>query len=108
MLMPAPDASCIADPRAETILAIFARETGVERAALQLDATPEELGIVSLDCMLAVFEIEAHFRIELPPPNAEAGREFSTIGALLARVLALLDLTEAVRESPALAQAGNR
>ena len=92
--MPAP-AFCIADPRAETILAIFARETGVERALLQLDATPEEMGIVSLDCMLAMFEIEAHFKIDLPPPAADLGREALTIGALLARTLAVLERTDA-------------
>ncbi len=79
------------DPRADEILNIIAKETGVDRAALVPDATLEALGIPSLDLTQALFEIETHFDIEVPVQPTQDGAEFLTVGSLLAHVLATLD-----------------
>lgn len=85
-----PERSLAGDARVETILAIVARETRVDRGRLQLDAQTDDLGIGSLDLTLAVFEIESHFGIELPsthePPVAGM-----TVGKLVEQVLRVLD-----------------
>jgi acyl carrier protein len=79
------------DPRTDEILAIVAKETGIERSRLALDASIEELGIPSLDMVQAVFELESHFDIEIPAISERAGSEFATVGDLVAHVLAALD-----------------
>jgi acyl carrier protein len=79
------------DPRVEKILEIVAKETAVDRAALRLDATIEELGISSLDMTQAVFEIESVFDVEIPVLAAGPGTEFATVGDLVGHVLAVLD-----------------
>ena len=47
----------VTNPRVEKILDIVSKETAIDRSALRLDATIEELGISSLDMTQAVFEI---------------------------------------------------
>jgi acyl carrier protein len=84
------EADPFSDPHVEEILAIIAKETGVERALLRPEATLEELGIPSLDLTQAVFEIESHFDIEIPVVADREGAEFTTIGALVGHVLATL------------------
>jgi acyl carrier protein len=85
--------SGVADPRAADILAILAHETGIDIALLRPEASIEELGIASLDLTQAVFEIETRFGVEIPvvADRAGAGAEFTTVGDLLAHVLATLD-----------------
>jgi len=86
---PLPAAST--DPRIDTILDIVARETKIDRDRLQLDARTNDLGIGSLDLTLVVFEIESHFRIELPfalePPTDKS----MTVGTLVDQVLQVLE-----------------
>ena len=79
------------DDRAETILAIVAKETNIARERLRPDATIEQLGIASLDLTLAVFELEKHFGIEIPVIGDQAGGEFATVGDLVGHVMAVLD-----------------
>ncbi len=84
------------DPtRAEEILQIVAKETGVERQRLTPEATIEQLGIASIDLTLAVFELEKHFDIEIPvlaPASSSAGgSEFGSVGDLVRHVLAAVD-----------------
>ena len=81
----------MSDPRIEQILDIVAKETAIDRSALRLDATIEELGISSLDMTQAVFEIETVFNIEIPVIAAAPGAEFGTVGDLVRHVLAVLD-----------------
>ncbi len=90
-----------ADNRANEILDIIAKETGVERALLLPEATLEALGIPSLDLTQAVFEIETHFDIEIPVITSHEGAEFTTIGGLVGHVLATLDREAASRASGA-------
>jgi acyl carrier protein len=80
-----------ADPRISEILDIVAKETDVERAALVPDATLDELGIPSLDLTHALFAIETHFDIEIPVVADQQGAEFTTVGALVAHILATLE-----------------
>ncbi len=82
------------DTRAEAILRIVAKETGVERHRLVPEATIEQLGIASIDLTLAVFEIEKHFDIEIPviaPAAGSPGAEFHTVGDLIRQVLLVVN-----------------
>jgi len=79
------------DPRAWDILDIIAHDTGVERALLLPDATLEALGVPSLDLIQAMFELEAHFDVEIPVLISTGGAEFATVGGLVSHVLATLD-----------------
>jgi acyl carrier protein len=79
------------DHRVGEILAIFAKETGVDPAVLRPEATIQELGIASIDMVQAVFALESHFDIEIPVVSDRAGAEFATVGDLIAHVLATLD-----------------
>jgi acyl carrier protein len=84
----------LTDPRTAEILAILAKETGLEAAQLRPEATIEELGIASLDLTQAVFEIETRFGVEIPvvaDRPAGTGAEFTAVGDLVAHVMATLD-----------------
>ncbi len=84
----------VTDPRTAEILAILAQETSLPVAQLRPEATIEELGIASLDLTQAVFEIETRFGIEIPvvaDRPSGSGAEFTTIGDLLAHVMATLN-----------------
>lgn len=88
------------DERANEILDIIAKETGVERNLLVPEATLDELGIPSLDLTQAVFEIETHFDVEIPVVADREGAEFTTIGGLVSHVLRTLDRAAALRSAP--------
>ncbi len=92
-------ASLFDDQRANEILDIIAKETGVERGLLTPEATLDELGIPSLDLTQAVFEIESHFDVEIPVVADREGAEFTTIGGLVAHVLTTLDRAATRRAS---------
>ena len=79
------------DPRAEEILDIVAKETGVERARLQPDASLTDLDIPSLDLVQAIFAIEERFKIDVPVVSDRTGAEFQTVGDLVQHVLRTLD-----------------
>jgi acyl carrier protein len=81
------------DPRAAEILGIVAREVGIDVAALQPDATIEELGIASIDLTQALFELETKFDIEIPVVSDRTGAEFATVGDLVGHVIATIDRT---------------
>ncbi len=79
------------DPRAEEILDIVAKETGVDRARLQPDASLADLDIPSLDLVQAIFTIEERFKIDVPVVSDRTGAEFQTVGDLVDHVLRTLD-----------------
>lgn len=79
------------DPRADEILDIVAKETGVARDKLLPDAELAALDIPSLDMVQAIFAIEERFEIDLPVVNAKTGAEFTTVGALVDHVLHTLE-----------------
>ena len=88
----APDAT---DPLVGEILAIVAKETAVDRAALRPAATIQELGIASIDMVQALFALESHFDIEIPVVADRAGAEFTTVADLTAHVIAAIERTSA-------------
>ncbi|MGZ9074722.1 MAG: phosphopantetheine-binding protein [Burkholderiaceae bacterium] len=91
MSFPIEQPRTAADPRVGAILDIVAHEAKIERDQLRLEASTDELGIGSLDLTLIVFEIEAHFGVELPlAPEPPADRAM-TVGMLVDQVLRLLD-----------------
>lgn len=79
------------DPRADEILAIVAKETGVPRDKLVPEAELAALDIPSLDMVQAIFAIEEHFQIDIPVVSDQTGGEFKTVGDLVAHVLHTLD-----------------
>jgi len=79
------------DPRAAEIVAIVAKESGVDPARLVPDARIADLGIASIDMVQSIFEIETRFDVELPVIADQTGGEFETVGSLVAHVLATLD-----------------
>jgi acyl carrier protein len=64
-------------------------------SCLRLDARIEEIGLQSLDVVQAIFELENHFNIEIPVVADRAGAEFTTLGDLVAHILATLDKADA-------------
>ena len=90
-------ASVMHDARVPEILDIVAKETGIDRARLRADATIEALGIASLDMVQTIFELESHFDIEIPVVSERSGSEFSTVGELVAHVLAAVDKAHRAR-----------
>jgi acyl carrier protein len=79
------------DPRVTQILEIVSSETQIPRDSLLMDARIDDLGISSLDLMLAVFKLETAFDIEIPVIAERAGAEFGTVGELVGHVLAVMD-----------------
>ena len=79
------------DPRADEILAIVAKESGVPRDKLVPEAELATLDIPSLDMVQAIFAIEEHFQIDIPVVSDQTGGEFKTVGDLVAHVLHTLD-----------------
>jgi acyl carrier protein len=100
MTLSPPPQTVFSDERANEILDIIAKETGVERSLLVPNATLDELGIPSLDLTQAVFEIETHFDVEIPVVADREGAEFTTIGGLVAHVLTTLDRAAILRAAP--------
>lgn len=79
------------DPRADEILAIVAKESGLPRDKLVPEAELAVLDIPSLDMVQAIFAIEEHFQIDIPVVSDQTGGEFKTVGDLVAHVLHTLD-----------------
>ncbi len=89
-----------ADPRADAILGIVAKETGVARELLSPDASIDALGVASLDMVQTIFALESHYDIEIPVVSDQAGAEFATVGSLVSHVLATLDRATPVGAAP--------
>lgn len=78
------------DPRSEEILDIIAKETGVDRSRLSLDAIISDLDIASLDLVQAIFAIEERYKVDIPVVSERTGAEFQTVGDMVQHVLATL------------------
>jgi acyl carrier protein len=87
----APAAWPADDTRIPAILDIVSKETGIERDRLLPDARIADLDIASLDFVQAIFGLESHFNIEIPVSAEGDTGEFTTVGALVSRVLGLID-----------------
>jgi len=69
----------------DAILDVLAKETGIDRSGLRLDATFAELDIGSLDFVSALFMLEDKFDITIEPDSLGPT---STINDLVALVTA--------------------
>jgi acyl carrier protein len=50
----------------KTIFSIIAREAGIDESKVTLDSTLKDLEIPSLDAIQIIFEIEDHYKIQMP------------------------------------------
>ena len=50
----------------DTVFDIIAKESGIDRARITPEATLKDLEIQSLDAVQIIFEIEDHYKINLP------------------------------------------
>ena len=50
----------------KTVFSIIAREAGIDEDKVTLDSTLKDLDIPSLDAIQIIFEIEDHFKIQMP------------------------------------------
>lgn len=89
---PVPGLGC-ADQ--DTIVQILAKETGINRNLLRLDARLSDLEIPSLDLVQTIFALESRFDIEIPVVADRAGAEFETVGQMVAHVQAAIDRSQA-------------
>ncbi len=79
------------DPRSAEILDIIAKETGVDRDRLSMEAVLSDLDIPSLDLVQAIFAIEERYKVDIPVVSERTGAEFETVGDLVQHVLATLE-----------------
>lgn len=69
----------------DEILDVLAKETGIDRSGLRLDATFAELDVSSLDFVSAIFMLEEKFDIAIEPDSLGPT---STVNDLIALVSA--------------------
>jgi acyl carrier protein len=50
----------------QTVFSIIAKEAGIDESKVTLDSTLKDLEIPSLDAIQIIFEIEDHFKIQMP------------------------------------------
>lgn len=50
----------------KTVFSIIAKEAGIDEGKVTLDSTLKDLEIPSLDAIQIIFEIEDHFKIQMP------------------------------------------
>lgn len=50
----------------KTVFSIIAKEAGIDESKVTLDSTLKDLEIPSLDAIQIIFEIEDHFKIQMP------------------------------------------
>ncbi len=56
----------MSDDLQKTIFGIIAREAGISEDKVTMDSTLKDLEIASLDAIQIIFEIEDHFKIQMP------------------------------------------
>ena len=50
----------------KTVFSIIAKEAGIDESKVTLESTLKDLEIPSLDAIQIIFEIEDHFKIQMP------------------------------------------
>jgi acyl carrier protein len=50
----------------KTVFSIIAKEAGIDEGKVTLDSTLKDLEIPSLDAIQIIFEIEDHYKIQMP------------------------------------------
>ena len=77
-------------PVHDEIVAILAKETGIDANDLKPDATIHDLGIQSIDMVQAIFAIETRFDVEIPVGLEHEGAD-ATVGAFIDHVAARIE-----------------
>jgi acyl carrier protein len=83
----------MADPVAETVLAIIAQQAMIPVEAVRLEASPQDLGLDSLGLVEAIFAIEEAFDIAVPFNANDTGQnkfDMATVGQVVEAVRALV------------------
>ena len=60
----------------ETVFSIIAKEAGIDEGKVTLDSTLKDLEIPSLDAIQIIFEIEDHFKIQIPDRDPNFATEW--------------------------------
>lgn len=72
----------------DTVFDIIAKESGIDRGKITLQATLKDLDIQSLDAVQILFEIEDHFKITMPDRDPNFDTE--SVGGLVDTVEKLI------------------
>jgi acyl carrier protein len=56
----------MSDDVQQTVFAIIAKEAGIDAGKVTLDSTLKDLEVPSLDAIQIIFEIEDHYKIQMP------------------------------------------
>lgn len=56
----------MSDDVQQTVFGIIAREGNIDESRITLDSTLKDLEIPSLDAIQIIFEIEEHYKIQMP------------------------------------------
>ncbi|MGA9341250.1 MAG: phosphopantetheine-binding protein [Rhodanobacteraceae bacterium] len=78
----------------ETVFGIIAKESGIDPDRITLDSTLKQLDIESLDAVQILFEIEDHFKIQMPDRDPDFDTE--SVRGLVETVERLLAAKEPV------------
>lgn len=79
----------MSDEVKDTIFSIIAKEGGIEKQKITLDSTLKDLEIPSLDAIQIIFEIEDHYKIQMPDRDPNFDTE--SVKGLVDTVEKLLD-----------------
>jgi acyl carrier protein len=78
---------------AETVVGILAQQAMIPPDAVQMDATPQDLGLDSLGLVEAIFAIEEAFDVTVPFNANDTGEkrfDMGTVGQVVAAVQGLV------------------
>jgi acyl carrier protein len=59
----------------QTVFSIIAKEAGIDESKVTLESTLKDLEIPSLDAIQIIFEIEDHFKIQMPDRDPDFDTE---------------------------------
>lgn len=78
----------MSDDVQQTVFSIIAKEAGIDEGKVTLDSTLKDLEIPSLDAIQIIFEIEDHYKIQMPDRDPNFDTE--SVGGLVDTVRKLL------------------
>ncbi len=75
---------------------IISKYSSLRVEALTPETRLDEIGVESIDLIEIVFQIEEHFKIDVPyNSNTKSGLEFATVGQIAEGVRSILDKSKA-------------
>lgn len=85
------------DDVSKQVIAIVAKQTKLDEAAIKPESTLKDLGVASLEAIEMIFDIEAHFDITIPDQGANFDTD--TVQSLVDAVVGCLQ-AKAVSATP--------